>query len=142
MDTVNHLRLGELLARVNLHPRRQIYLLAQPSRLPTHILGSPAVLALGLALLRRHNSRTLINGHSEGGNDTLDDVVDVAALRGAGGELDHVALAQGVAGVRDEEASFLGIVFPDTLVPEVVAEGDGDGALHAPDRDDGAGFQA
>jgi len=69
-------------------------------------------------------------------------VVNVAALRVAGGELDHVALAQGITGVRDKETRFLGVVFPNTLVPKVVAEGDSDGALHAPDRDDGAGLPA
>ena len=119
----------------------QINLLPQPPRLSAQVLSSPPLLALLLALRTRQNRRAALDRDREGGDDALDDVVHVAALRGAGRKLNHVALAQGVAGIGDQVASFLRVVFADVLVPEVVAVENGHGALHASDGDDGAGLE-
>lgn len=69
-------------------------------------------------------------------------MVNTTALGCTRCELDHVALAEGVARVRDKIPRFRRVVFPDPFVPGGVAIGDSDGALHAPNRDDGAGLEA
>lgn len=118
-----------------------INLLSQPARLPAEVLGGPTLLPLCLALLTRHDIRAVLDGYGKGCNDTLNDVIHVAALRRTGRELDHVTVAEGIAWIGDQETCFLCVEPADVLVPNIVAMRDGNGALHATDRHDGAGLE-
>lgn len=113
--------------------------LFQSSLLPPLQLGQPLPRPLHLPLLARHDGGPLIDRHPKGGDDALHDVVHVPALGVPRRELDHVALAQRVARVRDQVGRLLGVVLADVVVPDGVAVDHAHGAVHLADGDDRPG---
>lgn len=65
----------------------------------------------------------------------------IATLREPRRELDDVALAEGIAGVGDEVVRDARVGLAEVRVPGRMAVADADGAVHAADGDDGAGFE-
>lgn len=110
----------------------------QPPGLATLPLGRSLGRSLNFPLLARLHRRPLVDVGSEGGDDSLHDVVHVSALGGPGREFDHVALAERVVGVRHQVGGELGEGLLEVRVPSGVAVDDADGTVHAADRFDGA----
>lgn len=65
----------------------------------------------------------------------------IATLRKPRRELDDVALAEGIARVGDEVVRDARVGLAEVGIPDCVAVGDADGAVHAADGDDGACFE-